>query len=161
MFLSSLWRIRSIADYQFGEGAGKTLFPDGVCVFYSRRTGRIRHVFFKRRLIATLRPTDGFFSLTVEGGDHLMLVEPNRLWVEVQDNVTDFISMGRTVFAKHVIRCDVEIRPGEEVVVVDSQRRVVAVGRAILSGEEMLVFQRGIAVRIRRGVAESGSKSES
>ena len=55
-----------------------------------------------------------------------MLVEPNRVWVEVQDDVTDFISMGRTVFAKHVIRCDVEIRPEEEVVVVDSQHEVVS-----------------------------------
>jgi len=90
-----------------------------------------------------------------------MLVEPNRLWVEVQGDITDFIAMGRTVFAKHVVKCDVEIRPGEEVVVVDSQRGVVAVGRAILTGEEMLVFQRGVAVRIRRGVADSGSKSES
>lgn len=90
-----------------------------------------------------------------------MLVKPSRLWVEVQDDVTDFIAMGKTVFAKHVVKCDVEIRPGEDVVVVDSQRRIVAVGRAILAGEEMFFFQHGVAVRIRRGVAESSSKSES
>jgi archaeosine-15-forming tRNA-guanine transglycosylase len=30
----------------------------------------------------------------------------------------------------------------------------LAVGRAILSGKEMKAFSRGVAVRVRRGVAE-------
>lgn len=152
--MDSLGRIRSIADYQFGQGVGRTLFPEGVHVSYASRTGRIRHVHYRGRLIATLRPTDGLFSLTVEGGSRFMLTKPYRSWVEVQDDIADFIAMGRTVFAKHIVNCDVKIRPREEVVVIDSHRKVLAVGRAVLTGEEMLVFQRGVAVRIRRGVAE-------
>jgi len=43
------------------------------------------------------------------------------------------------------------IRPGDEVIVLDSKKVVQAVGRALLTGEEMSVFQIGVAVRIRRG----------
>jgi predicted RNA-binding protein (TIGR00451 family) len=72
----------------------------------------------------------------------------------VQDDVSSFIAKGRSVFAKHVDDCDEEIRPEEEVVVVDSKFEVLAVGRAVLTGREMEHFSKGVAVRVRRGVAE-------
>jgi len=104
--------------------------------------------------LATLRPTDGFFSLTLEGARRIMQVKPLRLWVKVQDDIADFIAKGRSVFAKHIVDCDEEIRPEEEVIIINSQRRVLAVGRAVLTGDEMKVFKCGVAVRVRRGVAE-------
>lgn len=149
-----LHKIRSIADYQFGRHAGENLFPNDVNISFSRRTGRIRHVYLKGKLLATLRPTDGFFSLTLEGARSLSKLVPQRLWVKVQSDVADFISKGRSVFAKHIIDCDIEIRPGEEVVVLNNHNAVLAVGRALLSGEEMKSFNNGAAVRVRRGNAE-------
>ena len=136
-----LQKIRSIADYQFGRGAGETLFPDGVEVSFSRRTGRIRHIYLKDELLATLKPTDGFFSLTINAARHIIQVEPLRLWILVQDNIADLIAKGRSVFAKHVANCDEEIRPKEEVIVINSQRKVLAVGRAVLTGAEMKAFK--------------------
>jgi predicted RNA-binding protein (TIGR00451 family) len=151
MLFSSLHKIRAIADYQLGRGAGSALFPDDVVLSHSRRTGRIRHVYFNGTLLATLRPTDGLFSLTVEGARRLVQAEPARLWVRVQDDVADFIAQGRSVFAKHVVDCDEAIRPEEEVVVMDNHGMVLAVGRSVLTGKEMKAFQRGVAVRVRRG----------
>ena len=152
MLDNHLRKIRSIADYQFGRGTGETLFPDKVNISFSRRTGRIRHIYFKGELLATLRPTDGFFSLTLEGAHRIMQTKPLRLWVKVQDDVANFIAKGRSVFAKHVVDCDVEIRPEEEVIVIDRQHKILAVGRAILTGREMTAFKRGVAVRVRRGL---------
>lgn len=151
MVNDSLRTIRSVADVQFGSGTGKTIFPDGVDVSFSRRTGRIRHVYLSGTLLATRRPTDGFFSLTIEGAQRMLSIKASRLSVEVEDDVADFIAEGRSVFAKHVVDCDENIRSGEEVVVVNSQRKLLAVGRAVLTGEEMRVFQNGVAVRVRQG----------
>jgi len=39
----------------------------------------------------------------------------------------------------------------EEVIVLNSKRRVVAVGKAALSGAEMKSFSKGVAVKVRRG----------
>jgi predicted RNA-binding protein (TIGR00451 family) len=146
-----LRKIRSIADYQFGQGIGEVLFPDDVRILFSRRTNKIRHVFLEGRLLATLRPTNGFFSLALEGARRIVKIEPLRLWVKVQDDVCDFVAEGRSVFAKHVVDCDEEIRPEEEVVVVNSQSEVIAVGRAVLTGVEMKAFKFGVAVRVRHG----------
>jgi len=82
------------------------------------------------------------------------LVKPMRLWVRIQREAVPFVAQGRSVFAKHVVNADGEIRPREEVVVIDDEDKVVAVGKAILTGEEMKAFERGVAVRVRRGVAK-------
>lgn len=158
MLSVSLRKIRAIADYQFGRCVGEELFPEGVEISFSKRTGRIRHVYYKGRLLVTLRPTDGLFSLTVEGGRRIMQAKPLKSWVQVQDDVADFIAKGRSVFAKHVVDCDEEIRPEEEVVAVDGHGEVLAVGRAVLTGKEMKAFEQGVAVRIRCGVSTKEGK---
>ena len=151
---SLLSRIRSVADYQFGRGVGNILFPEEVEIRVSTRTQRIRWVLYNNKPLATLRATDGLFSLTLEGVRRLNEVSTRRYWIEVQDEVAQFVASGRSLFAKHVVACDREIRPGEEVFVVDSLQRVLAVGKAVLTGEEMEKFSHGVAVRIRHGISE-------
>jgi predicted RNA-binding protein (TIGR00451 family) len=152
---TTLAKIRSIADYQLGKGAGSALFPDKINVTFSRRTGRIRHIYLESELLATLRPTDGMFSLTIAGAKRLLKgVNPPRLWVKVSTDAAPFVAEGKSVFAKHVISADKEIRPQEEVTVLDEQDKVLAVGKAVLTGKEMTAFKRGIAVRVRKGTAE-------
>jgi predicted RNA-binding protein (TIGR00451 family) len=151
-----LRKIRVIANYQLGRGAGAALFPDNTKIVYSRRTGRIRHVYFRHQLLATLRPTDGMFSLTIAGARRLLKgINPLKLWVTVSKDAAPFIAKGKSVFAKHVVAADAEIRPQEEVMVLDEDKKLVAVGKAILTGKEMTAFKRGVAVRVRRGAAET------
>ncbi len=88
----------------------------------------------------------------------MMQTKPLKSWVKVQDDVSDFIAEGRSVFAKHVVDCDEEIRPEEEVVVIDGYDEVLAVGRAVLTGKEMKAFERGVAVRIRCGASTEEGK---
>jgi len=152
---NALQKIRSIANYQFGREVGRKLFPNEVRIVYSKRTGRIRHVYLGEKILATLRPNNGLFSLTITGAKRIVKrVKPPRLWVRVQEEAEPFVAKGKSVFAKHVIEVDEEIRPQEEVVVVTQKGEALAVGRAVLSGKEMKTFRRGVAVRVRKGVAE-------
>ncbi len=149
---AALQKLRSIADYQFGRTAGIILFPDGVKITYSKATGRIRHVYLGEELLATLKPKDGFLSLTMAGAKHFVKgVNPLRSWVRVSEEAIPFVARGRDVFSKHVEDADEGIRPGEEVIVLNGRGEVLAVGRAMLTGEEMKAFKRGVAVRVRRG----------
>ena len=145
-------RLRGIAEYQFGRGCEEALFPPNIRVTYSKGTGRIRHIYLEERLIATLRPTDGLFALTIAGAELLILkVEDPSFTVTVGDGFEEDIAEGKSVFAKHVVEAGSGIRPSDEVVVLDKQGRVLAVGRALLNREEMLAFKTGVAVRVRRG----------
>ncbi len=148
--ISDIERVRAIADYQFGSGAGEALFPDDVSITYSKTTGRIRHIYLGEKLLASVRPSDGFLTLTIAGAKRLLKLGESRFTVVVSDVAAPMVSRGRSVFAKHVVEASPEIRPGDEVIVLDGGGRVIAVGRALLSSEEMLSFDVGVAVRVRR-----------
>ena len=151
----ALRRIRSVANYQFGKGVGAKLFPNDVEILFSKRTGRIRYVYLKSKRLATLRPTDGLFSLSVTGAKRIAENAVSaKCFVTVQNDVSEFIADGGDVFAVHVVTADQEIRAKGEVIVVDESGKVLAVGRAVLSGEEMEVFKIGVAVKVRRGCKE-------
>jgi uncharacterized protein with predicted RNA binding PUA domain len=152
---NALSRIRSIADYQFGKGVGVRLFPENVDIVYSKTTGRIRYVHFNGKRLATLRPTDGLLSLSITAA---RLVAENRgfarCFVTVQKDVSEFVADGRDVFAAHVVKADEEIRAKDEVIVVDEDNHVLAVGRTLLSSAEMKAFKTGVAVKVRHGCAK-------
>lgn len=149
-----LRRIRGIADYQFGPGCGAALFPEDVSIERSMSTGKIRLIRTGDVLLASLRPTDGMFTLTIAGAERLVGgVGDLGYTVTVLDDVSEFVSQRRNVFAKHVVDAGEEIRPGDEVIVLNSKREVLGVGRALLNLEEMLAFNVGVAVKIRRGSA--------
>jgi uncharacterized protein with predicted RNA binding PUA domain len=157
MLEDALRRVRAVADYQFGKGAGAELFPEGVKIVFSRRTRRIRYIFLDGKRLATMRPTDGMLSLSIRGARRIVEdVASARCFVRVQDDVSKFIAKGGDVFAAHVVKADEEVRAKDEVVVLDGDDKVLAVGRAMLSGKEMKAFKRGVAVKVRRGCTDEG-----
>jgi len=150
-------RIRCTADYQFGKGVGTKLFPETVKITYSRNTGRIRYVYLDGERLATLRPTDGLFSLSIVGAKRI--IEKTKSCgniVTIRDEVSKFIAEGGDVFATHVVDVGDVVRAKDEVIVVDKVGKVLAVGRAFLCAEEIRAFKRGVAVKVRRGSAEEG-----
>ncbi len=65
-----LRRVRTIADYQFGRGAGEALFPEG-CEFRLSTTGRIRQVLLAGERLAPVRAQDGRLTLSFAGAGRL------------------------------------------------------------------------------------------
>ncbi|MBS7632570.1 pseudouridine synthase [Candidatus Bathyarchaeota archaeon] len=151
-----LRRIRSVADYQFGKGAGVVLFPKRVEIEYSKNTGRIRYVHLDGERLATLRPTDGLFSLSIKGAKRILKKKTSAKYViTVRNDVSEAIKKGGDVFATHVTRVDECIRARDEVIVTDENGDLLAVGRALLCAAEIKAFKRGVAVKTRRGCSES------
>lgn len=145
-------KISYIADYQFGEGSGKALFPSDVKIVKSRKTGKIRHVYEDETLIATLRATDSVFVLDREGARRLhshMKYPKNR--VVVNADADPFAREGKSIFAKFVIDCDINIKSNEEVLIVNEKDDLIAFGKSILCGHEIMNFNTGQAVKTRKG----------
>ncbi len=134
---------------------GQILFPEDVELQYSQRTGRIRHIYHNGCLLATLKPTDGLFSLSIHGAKRLHTLQYQSYKVIVQKGVEAFAKKGKTVFAKHVTYADEGIRAGDEVLVTSQEGMLLAVGKAVLSGAEILAFKRGVAVKVRQGIDEA------
>ncbi|MGQ9719455.1 MAG: PUA domain-containing protein [Nitrososphaerales archaeon] len=139
-------------DYLFGRGTSSVIPTDRLSFAFSKRTGRMKSVLLDGKLLATLR-SDGGIALTIHGAE--LLASHPRFFencVVVRDEAREHIAMGRSAFAKHVVSCGDRIRPGSEVVVLDTNRKVIAVGKAILSARMMGSFKQGVAVKVREGI---------
>lgn len=149
-----LSRVRTIADYQFGKGVGDVVFPDDAR-FISSRRGEVRQVLLGSHRLATLRAHDGRLTLGLAGAMllHAALRAPLSR-VSVGDEVIPFIGAGKSVFAKHVISADSALQAGDEVLVVTSDDRLIAIGNAVMGGEEMISFMTGMAVQVRKGILQ-------
>ena len=155
--------LRTGADYQFGAGAGDALFPETDQLTVRKSSGgRPRQVIRGDvddtpgssegdRLVSY--GTDGRFTLGVAGGRALQSVfDAPRHRMIVGEESEPFVREGRNAFAKFVTAADDGIRPGDEVIVVDGDDTLFAVGRAELSGAEAEAFGSGAAVKVRNGV---------
>lgn len=157
---SHLKRVRTIADYQFGRGAGEALFPENV-EFQFSSTKKVRQVILDKNRLATVRAKDGMLTLGIEGARRLhAFFEYPKHRVIVNGEAAPFVAKGKTAFAKHVVAIDPDIRAGEEVLVVDENDKLLATGKAVLSAIELLSFKKGIAVDVRNGI-ESRSDVDS
>jgi 7-cyano-7-deazaguanine tRNA-ribosyltransferase len=145
-----LLRCSAVLDMQFGRGAADILKGHEVKFVKSRNTGKIRNVIVDGVHVLSMRAHDGRFTLRLEGAELLSKVlPPPTMRVTIHDDAVEFAAKGANVFAKFVLDCDPEIRPGDDVFIVDSSDRVVATGRALMVREEMRAFKTGMAVRVR------------
>lgn len=151
--------MRTVANYQFGAGAGATLFPPDESESREvRRTtsGRLSQVLAPDGRLVTLT-TRGRFSLGLAGGRRLRAALDDRAYtVVVGAESAPYVGEGANAFAKFVTDVDPAVRADDEVLVVDGSDddRLLAVGRAELSAESMLDFGSGMAVKVREGAEE-------
>jgi 7-cyano-7-deazaguanine tRNA-ribosyltransferase len=146
-------RLRAVADFQFGRSAADALLAGTLELVTSKATGKVRNVIRDGAHILSVRAEDGFFTLRAEGGKllHAAFAKP-RLRVVVETETAAFNRQGKNVMAKFVRDADPEIRPFDEVLIVDGTDALVAVGRALMNREEMIAFDRGVAVQVRDGI---------
>lgn len=128
---------RGMADYEFGMGRGDMLVPQ-------KGTVRGRFPSFvlldgKEQLCA-ISPQYGSLTLTLEGAKRMNLND--AYFVEIGD----FVPKG-SILAPGVDNADLQIRPGDDVFV--KGKKAIAVGKAKMSGREMIESSRGMAVELR------------
>lgn len=144
--------LRVVADYQFGAGAGAALFPPDEDRTMSRSTGgRPRQVHAAGRRLVSFG-TDGRFTLGVGGGERLRdALDYPAYRVVVGEESEPHVRDGANAFAKFVREADPQIRPRDEVLVVNGRDQLLGVGTAALAGDAMLDFGTGMAVDVREG----------
>jgi|Deesub1362A_J573_1020465.scaffolds.fasta_scaffold00050_53 archaeosine synthase len=128
--------LTAFIDYQFGKISNKVI------------TGRVtwkgrypRLTFFdESSQIGVINPETG--SLTISLVFAKRLLELHTYYVEIDE----FIPKGN-IFSVGVVDVDRRIRSGDEVVFYNSQ--CFGVGKAVMSGREMLEMDSGMAIRVR------------
>ncbi|MDH7516912.1 MAG: archaeosine synthase subunit alpha [Candidatus Thermoplasmatota archaeon] len=130
--------LESFASYQFGRETAKKLISD--CDIKGKYPEL--KITYKDRQLGMITQQRGLISLTLYGANRLL--EPKNYWVEIY---SDFTLLG-SVFAPGIKDADESIRIDDEVVVLKN-KKLCAVGVALMNGKEMKESTHGEAVKIR------------
>ncbi|MFX1529936.1 MAG: PUA domain-containing protein [Promethearchaeota archaeon] len=156
--LLGIRQVKAISDYQFGQEITNILFKElnYISLEKSRTTGKIRYIFHKKNLMLTLRPNNGFFTLSLYSANMIINnTSAPKLRVIILNEISEFIKKGRNVFCKHVVEIDENLRPLDEVIVVNQNDELLAIGRLKLPVSYVKSFSSGVAVSVRKGVYKS------
>ena len=129
-----LGRYRAVADYYFGSGAGDALLAGKVKV-------KGREIQDEKGKTLVMITPNGTVALSPEGARRL---EPLGKYIVT---IGDFLPKG-SLLAPGVIEADEQIRPGDEVII--RGEKAFGVGRAKMSGWEMVESKRGVAVELKQ-----------
>jgi archaeosine synthase alpha-subunit len=129
-----LLRYRAMADYYFGPGAGEALLAGKVQV-------RGRELQDEKKKPLAMLTVNGALALSLAGAK---CVETLGRYIVT---IGDFMPKG-SLLAPGVVDADEQIRPGDEVIIRGI--RAFGLGRAKMSGWEMVASHRGVAVDLRK-----------
>jgi len=155
MSFDPILSIKTLASYQFGEEVAEVLFKKELInlmkVKFSGKTKRIRYVFLENQPYLSIRTSDGFLTLSLRAARELVksLVKFENLVIVNKDSIKSLIER-KEVLAKQIKEVDRNLKAGSEVVVIDENKSIIGVGRALLNGDEMLEIKRGVVIKLRK-----------
>ena len=119
-------RISKMLEYQYGAEIIDTEFAQKLSVRRSKTSGRIRNILLDKDVVFTVRASDNFLIPAKLGAEllHKKLEFP-KYRVVVDKSVEEFAKDGKSVYSKFVIDCDKELRPFEEVLIVNKDDELV------------------------------------
>jgi predicted RNA-binding protein (TIGR00451 family) len=151
-----LLSFRATLNYQLRVSVADYVLPDNLLVGVSRNTGRVRALIDPENaeVLATVVAQTNTLNIRLSLARRIhKLVPPPRLrLVVVNEMVPDILEAKSSVFSKHVLSVDEELRAGDEALVVSEDDELLCVGKLLLSPEEILQLLTGPALKIRECV---------
>ncbi|NHJ04594.1 MAG: hypothetical protein EAX90_07210 [Candidatus Heimdallarchaeota archaeon] len=141
---SATEKLQILADYQYGLGIGKELFSEKHSIFGKPRLPL--KVMKNKTQVGVIQPETGKLTLSLITGK--ILAKLKKYYVKFEGEIIE----GTTLFAIGVKDADQEIRPSDDVVIVNEKFDLLAVGQAIVSGKDMISLSKGAVVKIRQKV---------
>jgi len=146
--------LKAVAAFQWDWRVAEELFAGLSDVVLDIRRGRVRYVIVGGRVYLTLRPGDGFFSLSLEAGERVRRAsQPPRYRIIVEEGV----EIRGSVLAPAVRGMDPGLRPGDEALVVGEGDELLGVARVRVPAVMVNGLRRGEVARVRsRRVSKGG-----
>ncbi|UCG90406.1 MAG: hypothetical protein JSU57_01355, partial [Candidatus Heimdallarchaeota archaeon] len=143
--------VNAIIDYQFGADTHIILSDQSLIVERSRKTGIIRRFSDESGVLGTFRASDFVIIPTKTFAQKLHRhIPPPRLRVVAASESIPYIVKNKDLLTRFVLDVDPEILCGEEVFIVDENDTFLNFGKSGLAAPEMIAFNRGVAVHVRR-----------
>ncbi|MEA2071901.1 MAG: DUF5591 domain-containing protein [Asgard group archaeon] len=138
---TEMLKVQLLADYQFGQGVGEKLFPV-TCELQGNSPHPLRIVKNGEHM-GVIHPRTGRFNLSLASGELLAEIGKHTVTFEGKS------LKGSTLFGIGVAEADPSIRPNDPVVIITKDKTVLAVGKALVAGVDMIHPNSGPVVDLK------------
>jgi phosphoadenosine phosphosulfate reductase len=150
---ADLHLIRELADKEFGPGSGVALLPDGEIVIMNKipALDRMEEVVVDGEVVATLRYDigKGYILLVRMSAARRMQGVQSKGFVVAEEGAVEFLLKGLNLLAPGVKEMHPDVMQGDEVVVLDQNRRAVCTGTAKIGADNYVPGMKGMVVKCR------------
>jgi phosphoadenosine phosphosulfate reductase len=146
--------IRDLIDGQYGIGCGIRAIPEGQIVLLNKAPDldRMDEVIIGGHVVGAVRFDLYSGEKFLSRPRTAIAIQPTlcKGWIQVDGGAVSAISERKaSALAVGVIGCAPDIIPGDDIIVLDEERRTVSVGVAKMSSAEIDEKKRGTAVKTR------------
>jgi phosphoadenosine phosphosulfate reductase len=151
-FKEELKLIRAQIDAQFGSGCGKELIPEDKIVLLNKAPAldRMDEIIIDGRVLGALRYDPGERYRVILRMHTAQALEKIlcKNWVTVDEGAVAPIMKGANALSVGITEVHPDISKDDEVIILDPERRAIAIGKAMKSGDEMRK-NKGVGVKTR------------
>lgn len=145
--------VRDLVNRDFGDGAGEALLPDGHIVLMSKAPAvdRMDEVVVDGAVVGAIRFDIGSgwkFISRMQGAMRIGKAL-SKGYVVCDPSAVKFVKESKNLMAPGIIDAHPDIKIGDEVMIIDPDRNIVATGIAKMSAEEMIENDKGVGVKTR------------
>ena len=145
--------IKRLTDEQFGPGTGDALLPDGHIVLLNKAPSldRMDEIISNGCSMASIRYDMGSGWRLLNRMQSAMRIGKaiSKGYVVCDMSAVAFIRESKNLMVPGVKDAHPDVRDGDEVIVIDEERNVIATGIAKMSASDMLREERGLAVKTK------------
>ena len=145
--------IRDLADKQYGPGCGIAMIPDGHPVFMNKAPSldRMDEFIIDGRTIGSIRYDLGSGWKLINRIQSAIRIAPivSKGFVVIDDSAIKFVQDSKNLMAPGVIDASPDVKSGDEVVIITSDRKAIATGVARMDAAEMIASDKGLAVKTK------------
>ncbi len=140
---SKIRKIQSVADFEYGLGSGKILFPYSVKI--KGKYPRDQQIYKDKEHIATYVTKSGYLSLFPKYAN---------LILDKTENTLEFGAervSGSNIYAPGVVHANKRILPNDEIFIIH-ENQIIATATALVSGSDMNKMTSGIVAEVKKKV---------
>jgi len=145
--------IRRLADDQFGDGSGDALLPEGQIVLLNKAPSldRMDEIIINGRTVAGIRYDMGHGWILINRMQSAMRIGSvmTKGYVICDPSAVRFIRESKNLMVPGVVDAHPDVKEGDEVIIIDTERNVIATGLARMSASAMIAEEKGVAVKTK------------
>lgn len=141
--------ISFVIDYIFGRSVHNTLVIDKFKPIFSKRTGKIKQLFYDNFLFGSFRP-NGPIALTSHAYN---ILSKNKAFKKniaiIREGQINLVKNGSSVFVKNVKKIEKNVFVGSDVFIVSPKGELIGIGKAVISYSQVKRFKSGLCIKNR------------